>query len=62
MTPSKSKRMSPASDAGQMPPTESNPVRQRYQMGCHGNGGSDIGSRKPTSSRQFNRGSTRGRY
>lgn len=31
----------PASDAGQKPPTEANPVRQRYQMGCH-EGGSSV--------------------
>lgn len=55
------KKLTPANDAGQMPPTEANPVRQRYQMGCHqesGGGGSGDGtSRVKTRSRQFNRGS-----
>lgn len=56
------KKLTPANDAGQMPPTEANPVRQRYQMGCHqgsGGGGSGGGgtSRVKTRSRQFNRGS-----
>lgn len=49
-------KMPMASDAGQMPPTESNPVRQRYQMGCHNSGEGQV-SRQRTSSRQFNRGS-----
>lgn len=58
------KKLTPANDAGQMPPTEANPVRQRYQMGCHqgsGGGGSGGGtSRVKTRSRQFNRGSRGG--
>lgn len=48
-------KLTPASDAGQKPPTEANPVRQRYQMGCHESGGGGT-SRQPTKSRQFNRG------
>lgn len=56
-TPLQGKKLTPANDAGQMPPTESNPVRQRYQMGCHTSGGGGGGvSRVKTRSRQFNRG------
>lgn len=54
------KKLPEASDAGQKPPTESSPVRQRYQMGCHveGSGAGDgIKSRSKPRSRQFNRGS-----
>lgn len=64
MAPSKPKtgeRMTPASDAGQKPPTEANPVRQRYQMGCH-EGGNPAAARIKTRSRQFNRGSGGGGY
>lgn len=69
MAPSKppkaAEKMPTASEAGQMPPTDANATRQRYQMGCHagsGSGGSDVSaSRQRTSSRQFNRGSTGGR-
>lgn len=64
-------RLREASEAGQKPPTDSNAVRQRYQLGCHaaggssqsygGSGGSGSGgsggvSRQRTRSRQFNRG------
>lgn len=55
-------KMPMASEAGQMPPTDANPTRQRYQMAC--GGGGDMGastSRQRTYSRQFNRGSTRSR-
>lgn len=44
-------------DAGQKPPTEAMPLRQRYQMGCHtgaGEGGGGV-ARTKTRSRQFNR-------
>ena len=68
MAPSKSRtgeRMTPASTAGQMPPTDENPTRQRYQMGCSGSmGGGDIApapARQRTRSSQFNRGSSRNR-
>lgn len=50
------RRLPEASEAGQMPPTESNPVRQRYQMGCHEQSAGQV-SRQRTYSRQFNRGS-----
>lgn len=50
-----SPRMSEASEAGQKPPTDANATRQRYQLGCHAEGGGS--SRAPTKSRQFNRGS-----
>lgn len=51
------RRLPEASEAGQMPPTESNPVRQRYQMGCAGHSSEGQVSRQRTYSRQFNRGS-----
>lgn len=71
MAPSKPKtgeRMPMANDGGQKPPTESNPVRQHYQMACHGNGNgggtsrTSRTSRIPTRSRQFNRGGRGGSY
>lgn len=51
-------KMPEASEAGQMPPTDANPTRQRYQMGCGGGMDAGVSSRQRTSSRQFNRGST----
>ena len=62
MAPSKPKtgeRLTTASDAGQRPPTEANPTRQRYQLACHSDANAGA-SRQPTNSRQFNRGSRRG--
>lgn len=63
MAPSKPKtgeKMQPASDAGQKPPTDANPVRQRYQLGCPEMSSGD-GPRTKTRSSQFNRG-RRGGY
>lgn len=56
--PQQSPRMPEASEAGQKPPTDDNPVRQRYQMGCHEDGQA---GRQMTNSRQFNRGSSKPR-
>lgn len=42
MAPSKPRtgeRLNEASVAGQMPPTDANATRQRYQLGCHSGGG-----------------------
>lgn len=53
------RRLPEASEAGQRPPTDANPTRQRYQLACHSDANAGA-SRQKTNSRQFNRGSRRG--